>query len=629
MTEHEDTPRLELEAALGFSGNLPGSLVAHPDQQHLLYALGACIVIRDANDTQRSEFFYGHNDKISCLTVSVSGRYVASGQVTHPGFQADVCIFDFEERRLIHRMLLHKVKVQALAFSPDEQYLVSVGGPDDNTVVLWDVKTGRPLCGAPAHHTETKAVAFFNNNSEKLITGGVGSLRVWTVDLELRKMNPVDINMGNMRRSVQTIAIEKTDKYVYCGTTSGDVICALLQQANIFKMQGPQKKLSGGILSTILTHTGDVLVGSGAGELQLLSKINLTVQNSTNVNGGVTGLALMGESFYVGTKTSNLYFVNGGNFMTRLRLTCHSEAVQDVVFPHGFSSVFATCCDTDIRVWNANSCTELLRIEVSNRTCNCLQFSRDGSLIISGWSDGRIRAFGPQSGKLVFSVADAHKVEQGTRSHKVGGKAGVTSVCADYTGRRIITGGSDGLVRVWAIHGTNCTLEASMKEHKTAVNDIVISHDDTECVTASDDGSCIVWDLTRYLRRNIMYRQTYFRGLEYYVDDSQLITCGSDKCIAYWDSVDCHAIREVPGSRTAELNSLSLSPDGRFFVTGGNDRIVKVWDYDRGECIAVGLAHSCSITKVRVSPDGKKIVSVGDEGAVMVWSVGELAIEGL
>lgn len=626
MTEHDKTPRLELETVLGYSGNIPGSLVAHPDQRHLLYALGACIVIRDVNDPHTSDFFYGHNDKISCLAVSRSGRYVASGQVTHPGFQADVCVFDFAERRLLHRMLLHKVKVQALAFSPDEQFLASVGGPDDNTVVLWDVETGRPLCGAPAHPTETKAVAFFNNNSEKLMTGGAGSLRVWTVDLESRKMSALDINMGNLRRSIETIAVEKTDKYAYCGTTSGDVICVQLQQSNVFKMQGPQKKLSGGILSTILTPSGDVLVGSGAGELQLLSKINLTVQNSATVNGGVTGLAVVGDNYYIGTETSNMYFVNGGNFMTRLRLTCHSAAVQDVVFPAGFSAVFATCCGTDIRVWNANSCTELLRIEIPDRTCNCLQFNRDGSLIISGWGDGRIRAFGPQSGKLVFSVADAHKVEQGSRSHKVGGRVGVTAVCADNGGGRIVTGGSDGLVRVWSIEGTTCSLVASMKEHKATVNAIAIAHDDSECVTASDDGSCIVWDLTRYLRRNIMYRQTYFRALEYFVDESQLLTCGSDKCITYWDSVDCHAIREVPGSRTAELNSLSLSPDGRFFVTGGNDRIVKVWDYDRGECVAVGLAHSCSITKVCVSPDGQTIVSVGDEGAVMVWNVGELDI---
>lgn len=54
-----------------------------------------------------------------------------------------------------------------------------------------------------------------------------------------------------------------------------------------------------------------------------------------------------------------------------------------------------------------------------------------------------------------------------------------------------------------------------------------------------------------------------------------------------------------------------------------------MWDYERGDCIAVGLAHSCSISKVRVSPDGQKIITVGDDGAIMIWKVGDLQVEGL
>ncbi|KEG14552.1 flagellar associated protein [Trypanosoma grayi] len=626
--EYEGTARLTLDAVIGFGGRVPNSIIAHPDGDHLVYALGACVVIQDLNDRTASDFVYGHNDKISCITVSSSGRYIASGQMTHPGFQADVCIIDFEKRRLVHRMLLHKVKVQALAFSKDEQYLVSIGGVDDNAVVVWDVSTGRPLCGAPAHHTESKAVAFFNNNSEKLITGGVGSLRVWTIDPVDRKMNPDDVNMGNMRRSITTIAVEATDRYMYCGTTTGDVLCVLLERnANTFKMSGPQKKLSGGVTSILLNLSGDVLVGSGSGEVALLSKINLTLLKQVTVQGAVTGLAIAPQGYIVGTIESNVYLVEGGNFHAELRLTCHSDTVNDIAFPDGFSALFATCCGPDIRVWNTSTTNELLRIQINGLICNCIQFTKDGSMIVSGWDDGKLRAFGPQSGKLVFAVNDAHKRE-GIKSVN-GGNGGVTAVCVDNTSQRIISGGADGLVRVWLVQGNHCTLEASMKEHKATVNAICVSHDNTECVSASDDGSCIVWDLVRHVRRDVIYSQTRFRAVEYFVDESQLLTTGTNKTITWWDSVDCGAIREIPGSRTGEVNSLSMSADGRYFVSGGDDRIVKVWGYDEGVCVAVGLAHSCNITKVRVSPDGKKIVSVGDEGAIMIWSVGDLNIRSL
>jgi cilia- and flagella-associated protein 52 len=35
---------------------------------------------------------------------------------------------------------LHKVLIQSLSFSFDEKYLASLGGLDDNTLVIWDVR---------------------------------------------------------------------------------------------------------------------------------------------------------------------------------------------------------------------------------------------------------------------------------------------------------------------------------------------------------------------------------------------------------------------------------------------------------------------------------------------------------
>ena len=39
-----------------------------------------------------------------------------------------------------HRLKLHKVLIQSLSFSADEQYLASLGGQDDNQLVVWEVR---------------------------------------------------------------------------------------------------------------------------------------------------------------------------------------------------------------------------------------------------------------------------------------------------------------------------------------------------------------------------------------------------------------------------------------------------------------------------------------------------------
>jgi len=39
----------------------------------------------------------------------------------------------------VQRLKLHKVLIQSLSFSHDEKFLASLGGQDDNTLVIWDV----------------------------------------------------------------------------------------------------------------------------------------------------------------------------------------------------------------------------------------------------------------------------------------------------------------------------------------------------------------------------------------------------------------------------------------------------------------------------------------------------------
>ncbi|PNJ31744.1 CFAP52 isoform 10 [Pongo abelii] len=81
---------LELDAVIGFNGHVPTGLKCHPDQEHVIYPLG-CTVLIQAINTKEQNFLQGHGNNVSCLAISRSGEYIASGQVTFMGFKTSFC----------------------------------------------------------------------------------------------------------------------------------------------------------------------------------------------------------------------------------------------------------------------------------------------------------------------------------------------------------------------------------------------------------------------------------------------------------------------------------------------------------------------------------------------------------
>jgi len=118
-----------------------------------------------------------------------------------------------------------------------------------------------------------------------------------------------------------------------------------------------------------------------------------------------------------------------------------------------------------------------------------------------------------------------------------------------------------------------------------------------------------------------------FKGLVYHPDESQLLTCGSDRKVAYWDTFDGQAIRVLEGSDEGELTTLSISASGSHYVTGGEERFLKLWEYDEGVCKYIGVGHSGSITCAAIAPSNQFVVSAGSEGAIFVWKVPEGCVE--
>ena len=69
---------------------------------------------------------------------------------------------------------------------------------------------------------------------------------------------------------------------------------------------------------------------------------------------------------------------------------------------------------------------------------------------------------------------------------------------------------------------------------------------------------------------------TLFKCVAYHPLEHQLLTTGTDRKLAYWETLDGSMVRELDGSLTGSVNALDVSADGLYFVTAGDDKMVKV-----------------------------------------------------
>lgn len=532
-----------------------------------------------------------------------------------------------------HRLKQHLGKVQDVAFSGDDKYLSTLGGQDDNALVVWDVASGIAICGSPAASDSAICMTWLHGRNDRLVTGGNYHIRVWQVDFGLPKLHAMDAKLGSVRRVVTSITITDDDRIAYCGTSTGDIIKTTIDRNEILSFKEPDvqvpqmvgissHRFSLGVKALVCVRnpaTGNynVLVGAGDGSLSFMNpSLVLVAGYKTDLMGGITSIAPhpKGDKFIIGTAECNRYEVSKDLIQSELKSSCHNGSITDVAFPEGCPDLVVTSSLGDIRIWNTRSRQELLRIKVPNVECLSLVVTPSGASILSGWDDGKIRAFYPETGRMKFVIPDAHTEK-------------VTAVAvADNDARspwRIVSGGAEGRVRVWKVTSSHQAMLASLKEHRGPINCIRINQDSTQCISASADGSCIVWDLTKYTRLNALFESNVFESVLYHPDESQMLTCGSNHKITYWDSADCQAIRVIDGGEDM-MSSLDIMLSGEFFVSGSKDKQLKVWHYDDGLTVAAGRGHSGDIKAVKISPDQKSIVSVGSSGEIIFWEMPDL-----
>ncbi|KAG5675953.1 hypothetical protein PVAND_005810 [Polypedilum vanderplanki] len=637
---------LIVEQIFGFDGKIP--LQVHPDQKHLIFTIGNKISILNLT-TNKQEFLSGHTHNISALDISPSGRLLASGQINHMGFRAHLFVWDWEKRCEILRHELHKVRVQDLCFSSDEEHLISLGGKDCGMIIVWNINKNIAVCGQIATRETTGEALFISglhSRSRVFVTGGNQNLRLWKLNSTTRRISAQDVAVGKLRREFTCLKVDCSDDLMYVGTTSGDVVkinlncsddtmeCASKMPTLLgcYARHIPTKpygkdceKYENGIRDLLILPFGQLIIGAGDGCVEIVEERNckfkdypsptwpnFKILKKAKVNGVISSLQLLNnETLLIGTEGCEIFSIPVKTFdknQMKLIKTCHTDAINDIAFPHKFPSCFATASYESIRIWSSVKKQELLRIIVPNFTSKSVVFSYDGKSIVSAWNDGVIRAFTPLTGKLIYAIPNAHN-------------KGCTSVALTKSGKILVSGGVEGQVRVWKIGAEKQSLMGVLKEHFGPISTVEINSFDTEVISASSDGSCIIWDLLRLARKHVLFANTQFTAARYFPTGVQILTSGTDRTISYWEVYDGSLVREKEGSKYGPINCLALNSTGEYFISAGSDCVVKLWSYELGEIVAQGLGHTGSVTACRYSPNGKFLITGGSDGTIFMWKI--------
>ncbi|BGP00204.1 U3 small nucleolar RNA-associated protein 13 [Rhodotorula toruloides] len=186
--------------------------------------------------------------------------------------------------------------------------------------------------------------------------------------------------------------------------------------------------------------------------------------------------------------------------------------------------------------------------------------------------------------------------------------APIITCCADPTGTLFATGSADGIVKVWdAAHG-HCT--HVFKGHGGVISamvfDIASAGDGgkqgrARLITGADDCKIRVWDLrTREGLHVLDGHVSVVRGLDVTKDGKLLVSGGRDKVVNVWDlergvlrktmpvfeTLEAIGLVEVPQSSDRKGKGKETDASRRKAVfTGGDKGVVRLWDLQTGEQI--------------------------------------------
>ncbi|MDX4038461.1 caspase family protein [Aliarcobacter skirrowii] len=143
----------------------------------------------------------------------------------------------------------------------------------------------------------------------------------------------------------------------------------------------------------------------------------------------------------------------------------------------------------------------------------------------------------------------------------------------------------------------------------------------------SDEIKCVTLDENGNRRDNPSCLYKTLHGHSYIVNsvaissDNRYIVSGSDDTtVRLWDFKSGKLLKTLNGNSNI-VNSVAISSDSRYIVSGSDDTTVKLWDISSGKLLKTLNGHSYWVSSVAISSDNRYIVSGSSDRTIKLWDV--------
>jgi WD40 repeat protein len=201
-----------------------------------------------------------------------------------------------------------------------------------------------------------------------------------------------------------------------------------------------------------------------------------------------------------------------------------------------------------------------------NASVEALCFSKDGKYLFSGSNDATAKQIDASTGTIM----------RGFNGH-VGN---VTAVAVDPNSKVFFTGGEDGTVRFWDLEkGGEQTKSITVGSR---INSICTNADGKYLLVACNNMDVQIYDMTGKLTSTYKGHKDFVNSVACSMNGKYIVSGSNDKTAILWDPKTGQKVREFVG-HVFKVNSVFISFDSRYLITGSNDGTAKIWEMDNGK----------------------------------------------